>query len=142
MTKMLLSSAYANSRSRSGSWSWLAIFPASSLLLLLLLYSQPTRLFSQPSPSPNRVLELDGRKGYVELPANLFANLTQATVECWVRFEEFVNDSRVFDFGAGNQQIYLSHDQLTPRLKYLLVDPGGGRHRIEIAELWRLDRRC
>src|SRR5262245_36059974 len=118
-------------------------FRASFVGFLLLFFCHPTTLHSQPvPPPPNRVLHLDSRKSYVELPAKLFENLTQATVECWVRFQDFVNDSRVFDFGAGNRQIYLSHDAQTPRLKYLLADRGGGRHRIEIAELWRLDQWC
>jgi len=109
------------------------------LVLGVFLLAHPSPLHSQPAAPTNRVLQLDGRRSYVELPANLFQNLTQATVECWVRWEEFVNDSRVFDFGAGTRQIYLSTDG-TPRLKHLLADPLRGRHRIEIAELWRLDR--
>ncbi len=122
-----------------GSW----IFSGAWILVLgAFLLSHPSPLHAQPTPPPNRVLELDGRKSYVELPANLFQNLTQATVECWVRFEEFVNNSRVFDFGVGNQQIYLSNHEQTSRLKHLLADPRRDRHRIEIAELWRLDRWC
>jgi signal transduction histidine kinase/CheY-like chemotaxis protein/ligand-binding sensor domain-containing protein len=111
------------------------------IFLFAALFAQPSTLNAQPAV-PNRVLELDGRKSYVELPTNLFQNLTQATVECWVRFEEFVNDSRVFDFGAGNQQIYLSHDQRTPMFKLTMADARGGRHRIYVGELWRLDRWC
>src|SRR5262245_45022602 len=37
----------------------------------------------------NRVLELDGKNGFVELPANAFTNLNEVTVEGWVKWESF-----------------------------------------------------
>lgn len=58
--------------------------------------------------SENRVLELDGKSGYVELPKGIFSNLTEATVEMWFNFTS-LNDARLFaygglenDFGIGN----------------------------------------
>jgi signal transduction histidine kinase/ligand-binding sensor domain-containing protein/DNA-binding response OmpR family regulator len=117
--------------------SWRAAF---RLGLCLLAPGSP--VLAQPAPPPNHVLQLDGRKSYFELPTNLFQNLSQATIECWVRFEGFVTDSRVFDFGVGNQQMYLSHDGRTPTLKFTLADPSGGRHRVYVAALLRLDRWC
>ncbi len=64
---------------------------------------QPSTLNSQPS-SPNRVLELDGNDSYVELPPNIFTNLTEATVEGWVKWESLSDygpheDSHFFEFG-------------------------------------------
>jgi hypothetical protein len=47
---------------------------------LFLLLAQPSPLPAQPA-SPNRVLELDGTNSFVQLPANIFDSLTQATVE-------------------------------------------------------------
>ena len=43
-------------------------------------------LNSQPAVT-NRVLELDGTNSYVELPPNIFNDLTEATVEGWVEVE-------------------------------------------------------
>src|SRR5947208_3439531 len=48
------------------------------LSLALLLLSQPSTLHSQPSPPPNRVLDLDGTGDYVRLPGFVFTNLSQA----------------------------------------------------------------
>lgn len=39
--------------------------------------------------APNRVLELDGQGAYVELPVAAFASLRQATLEAWVRWDEW-----------------------------------------------------
>jgi signal transduction histidine kinase/CheY-like chemotaxis protein/ligand-binding sensor domain-containing protein len=56
----------------------------------------------------NRVLQLDGQSGYVELPKGIFTNLTEATVEMWFNFSS-LNKARLFaygslnyDFGIGN----------------------------------------
>ena len=53
------------------------------LLLLTLLSPQA---HAQPV-APNRVLDLDGKDSYVELPANLFTNEV-ITVEGWVKWRE------------------------------------------------------
>jgi hypothetical protein len=50
-------------------------------LFLVALFIQPSLLHSQPAPPPNRVLQLDGTNSFVQLPANIFDSLTQATVE-------------------------------------------------------------
>ena len=54
------------------------------------------------SAATNRVLQLDG-KSYVELPPNIFNELTEATVEGWVKWSSFGQYSRFFDFGQGGQ---------------------------------------
>ena len=62
----------------------------------------------------NLVLELDGKGSYMELPGGIFADLTNATVECWVKSAEIYNGvgysgprficygAYTFDFGIGN----------------------------------------
>ena len=62
-----------------------------------------SRLHAQPAL--NRVLELDGDGSYVELPANLLANLKEVTVEGWVNWASFHLASRFFDFGGGPFQL-------------------------------------
>jgi hypothetical protein len=58
--------------------------------------------------SENRVLELDGKNSYVELPRGIFTNLTEATVEMWFNFTAlnnaglFAYGSLEHDFGIGN----------------------------------------
>ncbi len=57
------------------------------------------------APQSTPALELDGNGSYVELPATLLTNLTEATVEGWVNWSSFRSNSRFFDFGSGSFQI-------------------------------------
>ncbi len=64
---------------------------------------------------PHHVLELDGTGGYVELPPNIFNDLTEATVEVWVRWDDFSGSrKRVFDYGDALQDMSLTADNITP----------------------------
>jgi hypothetical protein len=109
-----------------------------SVLGFLLLLSPPSTLHAQPAPPPNRVLQLDGQAAHVQLPGNMFTNLDEATIECWVRIEEFNSDARVFDFGENNHEVYLAHDRSSPDLRFLITDP---RARA-IASTCRVPGRC
>ena len=64
----------------------------------------------------NRVLELDGKGSFVELPAGIFAQLTEATVEGWVKWQELGNQSVFFDFGRDGQEMFVDHERETTRL--------------------------
>ena len=68
------------------------------------LLLSPPGLHAQPA-TPNRRLELDGSGAHVELPAGIFAKLTESTVEGWVKWSSFERYSRFFDFGKGGQSI-------------------------------------
>ena len=80
---------------------------------------------------PNRVLKLDGNNSYVELPAGIFDSLKAATVEGWVKWERLRLTDRFFDFGDKNHELYVRSDG--PQLNFLITDPGGSRHRVEVA---------
>ncbi|MDA1278292.1 MAG: LamG domain-containing protein, partial [Verrucomicrobia bacterium] len=56
-------------------------------------------------PQPNRVLDLDGKGSYVGLPGNIFTNLTEATVECWVKWNRLGSYMRVWEFGKAGEDI-------------------------------------
>jgi signal transduction histidine kinase/CheY-like chemotaxis protein/ligand-binding sensor domain-containing protein len=47
----------------------------------------------------NRVLDLDGKGSYVELPSNIFTNVTEATIEAWVKWRSTEGYQRFFGFG-------------------------------------------
>jgi hypothetical protein len=68
----------------------------------------------------NRVLELDGNGSYVELPPDIFTNLTEATVEVWAKWDSLRNYSRVFDFGAFYQSMSVFNHARTPDLRFNL----------------------
>ena len=63
------------------------------------LLVQSATLHAQPAATPNHVLELDGTNSCVELPPNIFNDLTEATVEGWVKWSRLGNSMRFFDFG-------------------------------------------
>ena len=66
-----------------------------TILLLLCL--------AAPALPQNRVLELDGQQSYVHLPGHIFDPLEAATVEAWVKWDEWDYFSQWFAFGADNQ---------------------------------------
>ena len=72
---------------------------AAFLFAALLLWLAVVPLHSQPASTPNRVLELDGDGDYVELPPNIFNNLTNATVEAWVKWRKLEGYQRFFCYG-------------------------------------------
>ena len=84
------------------------------LALVALLFT------SQLTLSQNRVLELDGNGSYVELPPNVFTNLTEATVEVWAKWDSFRSYSRVFDFGAAYQSMNVFNHARTSDLRFNL----------------------
>ena len=47
----------------------------------------------------NHVLLLPGNGGFAELPIAPFRGLTNATIECWVRWDELAGDRQAFNFG-------------------------------------------
>src|SRR5688572_23130610 len=68
--------------------------------LSIALFANFFPLSAQPAAS-NRVLDLDGKTGYVELPANILNDFDEATVEAWVKFRSFPTSaaSRFFSYG-------------------------------------------
>src|SRR5215203_4417357 len=55
-------------------------------VLLALALPVQTSLAQGTATFTNRALKLDGTNSYVELPPDIFTNLTEATVEAWVRW--------------------------------------------------------
>lgn len=72
--------------------------------MILLAGAAPATLAQEhPAASeapPNRVLELDGEAAYVELPVAAFEGLREATVEAWVRFDDWGTFSQWFAYGT------------------------------------------
>jgi signal transduction histidine kinase/CheY-like chemotaxis protein/ligand-binding sensor domain-containing protein len=115
------------------------------LSLALLFLTQPSTLYAQPEPPPNRVLDLDGTGDHVRLPAFVFTNLSQATVESWMKWRSFSSPARVFDFGERQREMYVGAGltgSMTPHsamLKFLVVDDAGNRRRVEVSGGVRLN---
>jgi signal transduction histidine kinase/CheY-like chemotaxis protein/ligand-binding sensor domain-containing protein len=60
-----------------------------------------------PTPTPNRVLHLGGNREHARLPARVFVDLEESTVEGWIKWERFTKRSRFFDFGRANYTMYV-----------------------------------
>ena len=75
--------------------------------------ASPLAAMASPFASPNnRVLELDGKESYVELPPDILRGLEEATVESWVRCDEFLAWSRFFTFGEGENRLAVVNSEI------------------------------
>jgi len=72
--------------------------------------------------STNLVLSLNGSGSFVQLPANIFNELTEATVEGWVKWDEFRYYSRFFDFGQPQQGIFVANRLRTDTVAFRMDD--------------------
>src|SRR6185369_13497556 len=66
------------------------------------------------------VLDLDGKDSCVELPPNFINELTEATVEGWIKWRRFGGDSRLFDFGKAWQSMNLNQLQNSGTMRFEL----------------------
>jgi hypothetical protein len=87
------------------------------LIVVLLLLPLPAA-FAQAPKVPNRVLDLHGTNSYVELPPGIFNELTEATVEGWVKWDALGNWARFFDFGQPYRTMAVSQDARTAGLEF------------------------
>jgi hypothetical protein len=71
----------------------------------------------------NMVLSLDGEGSYVELPAGSFTNLTEATVEGWVKWQGLRRWSRFFDFGDTWHAVFVANQESTTTLNFAIDRP-------------------
>ncbi|HAV64783.1 MAG TPA: hypothetical protein DCY13_20745, partial [Verrucomicrobiales bacterium] len=91
------------------------------ILLWILAGGLANRMNAQAPAAPNLVLDLDGNDSYVELPSNIFNNLTNATVEGWVNWRSFRAHSRFFDFGERWQSINVKNMARTNGLHFDII---------------------
>lgn len=82
-------------------------------------------------PLVMNVLSFDGKGGHVELPQNLFDNLTEGTIETWVKFERFNKWSRVYDFGRKGNAAVVQVEKDNNTANFAIWDERGRRHRIQ-----------
>lgn len=92
------------------------IFPHRRVFIALLLAT--LTLTAQGATVTNRALKLDGQGSYLELPQNIFQDLTQSTVEVWAKWKELAWYSRVFEFGAGYQSVSLFNHMTNSDLRF------------------------
>ena len=109
-------------------------FFATQLILLSGVFLQAQTLPTE-IPQPNHVLELDGDGDFVELPSDAFSDLESATIEAWVKWEEFQPMSRVFDLTLeGNKLVNLHNRSSSPHL-WSGFFSGGNRLSLQIPDV-------
>ena len=89
------------------------------LSLIALVLSESSTLHPQPSAT-NRVLELDGKGSYVELPPNIFNDLTEATVEGWVMWDRIGMWSRFYGYGDEYHSLSIVNRENSTDLRFQL----------------------
>ena len=109
-------------------------------IFLLLLLAQPSPLLSQPAAPTNRVLQLKGGNAHLELPTNLFASRTAATVEAWVKITSPFEGAHIFDFGGRQREMYLANEGGPSSLKLVVAESRRVRHRLLVPDVMESNR--
>ncbi len=83
------------------------------------------------------MLELRGPGAHAELPVAVVRDLSNATVECWVRWDEFGNSRRVWNYGRPRRDLSLMA-RLGNGLALVAADAAGRLHWVEAPGSLRL----
>lgn len=75
-----------------------------------------------------QVIHFDGRNSYVQLPSNMFDQVNGATIEAWVKWEDFNKWSRVFDFGREGNAVVVQNEKTSSKINFRIWDRGGKQH--------------
>jgi signal transduction histidine kinase/CheY-like chemotaxis protein/ligand-binding sensor domain-containing protein len=101
-------------------------------------------------PAENRVLVLDGSGAHVNLPAGMFENLRDTTIEGWVRFATLDGLQRFFSYGTLSNDLYLGKELASPDLFFGTWHPNTpndgarltGSHRVRASGVMEEERWC
>lgn len=109
-------------------------------LLLCMLFLVPS--LAGAAQAPNRILELDGDGDYVELPSHIFADLDEATVEGWVRWDHLGFFPQFFGFGSGRawQAIGLNNYHSTPTISFFIYNAQHQLHVVQVQDFLQTGR--
>jgi len=104
------------------------------IIVLVFLHIGPS-----PLVASNRVLSLDGTGDYVELPTGIFADLTEATVEVWVRWEKLSNYGQVFGFGSQARSMGVNTWENSNALQFFIYDESRSLHLVSTTHYYDYD---
>ena len=96
----------------------------------LLLLSLLTVAVQAADTAPNRVLRLDGAGDYVQLPSGIFDDLEQATIEAWVKWDDFSWYEPWISYGlkANRQILEINHEWRFLRPQLIIFNRDQGSH--------------
>ena len=95
------------------------------ITLIALLCAAPAL-----AAGPNRVLDLDGDGDFIELPAGIFTELQEATVEAWVRWGKPGRYAQVIGFGSQWQTLGINTWEATTALQFFIYDRDRNLHLV------------
>ncbi|HNQ87719.1 MAG TPA: response regulator [Verrucomicrobiota bacterium] len=93
-----------------------------------------------PAPErSNQVLVLDGRGAHARLPIEPFRELSNATLECWVRWDDLAGTRRLFNYGRPRRDLsVLSRGR--GALAMVIADARAGLQWLEVEGVLRTNR--
>jgi hypothetical protein len=103
----------------------------TTLIVLMCLTGHGLPQARQAPDLSMNVLYLDGKSGYVTLPAGVFDGLAEVTVEAWVRWERFARWGQVFDFGREGNAILVQNEEASSTIQFVIYDDRGKAHRVK-----------
>lgn len=92
--------------------------PQPAQLFSTLLSTLALACMAASVQAENMALKLDGNGSYVELPTDGYENMTQATVEAWVKWDAFRGHSRVIEFGERWRSLAIINHAKKPDLDF------------------------
>ena len=78
-----------------------------------------------------QAIRFDGYSAYVQLPSGIFDQEENATIEAWVKWEQFNEWSRVFDFGREGNAVVVQNHKKSPQINFRIWDNKKKEHGIQ-----------
>jgi len=88
----------------------------------------------------NLVLDLDGKNSYVQLPADIYLDLHEATIEAWVKWKKIVVYSQPLGFGKPWNTMAVNNWEMEPILQFYIYDQQRRLHLIRIPNILQTNR--
>ena len=85
---------------------------------------------AQTDAQEMQAIRFDGFGSYVELPAGIFGEEANATIEAWVKWEYFNEWSRVFDFGVEGNAVVVQNNKKSSQINFRIWDNKGKQHGV------------
>ena len=85
---------------------------------------------AQTDAQEMQAIRFDGFGSYVELPAGIFSEEANATIEVWVKWEQFNEWSRVFDFGREGNAVVVQNNKSSSQINFRIWDNKSKQHGV------------
>ena len=77
-----------------------------------------------------QAIRFDGFGSHVQLPSGIFGEEANATIEAWVKWEQFNEWSRVFDFGVEGNAVVVQNNKKSSQINFRIWDNKGKQHGV------------